>query len=152
MATSVEDAGRIVEAVRRSGRQLSVGHELRLSAQWAPVKRLVHLARERGKPLMIAESAPQGYDLSDVTFSRDGNSPEPKTAAAIHAEWFAPYFAFIAENLDVLRAAAYINADWDTQRMWAAPYPNGYFGDSRVQANAELLEHWRADTAAPHFN
>lgn len=41
MATSVEDAARIVEAVQRSGRQLSVGHELRLSAQWAPVKRLI---------------------------------------------------------------------------------------------------------------
>ncbi len=41
MATSVADAARIVEAVGRSGRQLSVGHELRLSAQWAPVKRLI---------------------------------------------------------------------------------------------------------------
>lgn len=41
MATSVEDAARIVEAVRRSGRQLSVGHELRLSAQWAPIKQLI---------------------------------------------------------------------------------------------------------------
>jgi myo-inositol 2-dehydrogenase/D-chiro-inositol 1-dehydrogenase len=41
MATTVEDAARVVEAVRRNGRQLSVGHELRLSAQWAPVKRLI---------------------------------------------------------------------------------------------------------------
>ncbi len=41
MATSLEDAAGICEAVRRSGRQLSVGHELRLSAQWAPVKRLI---------------------------------------------------------------------------------------------------------------
>jgi myo-inositol 2-dehydrogenase/D-chiro-inositol 1-dehydrogenase len=41
MATTAEDAALIVEAVRRSGRQLSVGHELRLSAQWSPIKRLI---------------------------------------------------------------------------------------------------------------
>lgn len=59
MATSVEDAARIVEAVRRSGRQLSVGHELRLSAQWAPVKRLI----EEG-----AVGAPRYVNLSLFRF------------------------------------------------------------------------------------
>jgi len=59
MATTVEDAARIVEAVRRSGRQLSVGHELRLSAQWAPVRRLI----EEG-----AVGAPRYVNLSLFRF------------------------------------------------------------------------------------
>ena len=41
LATTVEDCDRVVDAVRRTGCLLSVGHELRLSEQWAAVRRLV---------------------------------------------------------------------------------------------------------------
>jgi myo-inositol 2-dehydrogenase/D-chiro-inositol 1-dehydrogenase len=41
LATTVEDCDRILAAVRETGGLLSVGHELRLSHQWATVKRLV---------------------------------------------------------------------------------------------------------------
>jgi myo-inositol 2-dehydrogenase/D-chiro-inositol 1-dehydrogenase len=41
LATTAEDCDRVVEAVRRTGGLLSVGHELRLSRQWAAVKRLI---------------------------------------------------------------------------------------------------------------
>jgi myo-inositol 2-dehydrogenase / D-chiro-inositol 1-dehydrogenase len=41
LATSIEDCDRIVAAVRETGGLLSVGHELRFSRQWAPIKRLI---------------------------------------------------------------------------------------------------------------
>jgi myo-inositol 2-dehydrogenase/D-chiro-inositol 1-dehydrogenase len=41
MASTIADCDRIVEAVRRSGRVLTVGHEFRISTQWGFVKRLI---------------------------------------------------------------------------------------------------------------
>jgi hypothetical protein len=108
-------------------------------------------ARARGKPVMIAESAPQGYDLEQLTRAnsgplRDGaagQSLQQKTADEIWQEWFAPFFDYIDVNRDVIRAVAYINADWDSQSMWGAPYNQGYWGDSRIQANPTISERWR---------
>lgn len=121
------------------------------ACQFSPVKQLLRLAREHRKPFMIAEAAPQGYDLAAGTYSLDGHERAPKSAEAIDREWYAPYFAFIADNLDVVRASTYINADWDSQAMWGAPYQNGYFGDSRVQASTELLSRWQGYLTAEHF-
>lgn len=50
MAGNVEECNLIVEAVRRTGRVLSVGHEFRLSAQWGTIKRLLD-SGEIGQPL-----------------------------------------------------------------------------------------------------
>ncbi len=121
------------------------------ACQFSPVKRMVHLAREHQKPFLIAESTPQGYDLSDETYSRNGVDRQPKPADAIYDEWYAPYFALVAGSLDVVRAVTYINADWDAQGMWGPPYANGYFGDSRVQANATVLARWRQALSAAHW-
>jgi len=41
MASTIADCDRIVEAVRRSGRVLTVGHEFRISTQWSFIKRLI---------------------------------------------------------------------------------------------------------------
>ena len=41
MATTAEDCRRIVEAVERTGKLLSVGFELRLSIQWGRIKQLI---------------------------------------------------------------------------------------------------------------
>lgn len=121
------------------------------ACEFAPLKRLLHLARERRKPFFIAEATPQGYDLSDQTYSQNGLERRAAPASAIAEQWFEPYFALITDSLDVVRAATYINADWDAQPMWGPPYANGYFGDSRVQANPELLSRWHAALEADHW-
>lgn len=41
MATTIEDCDRLIVAERESGRLVSIGHELRQSAQWARVKALI---------------------------------------------------------------------------------------------------------------
>jgi myo-inositol 2-dehydrogenase/D-chiro-inositol 1-dehydrogenase len=50
MASNIAECDRIVEAVRRTGRILSVGHEFRVSSQWGLVHRLIREG-ELGEPL-----------------------------------------------------------------------------------------------------
>ncbi len=50
MAASVADCDRIVEAVRRTGKVLSVGHEFRASTQWGLIHRMIRDG-EIGEPL-----------------------------------------------------------------------------------------------------
>ena len=115
---------------------------------------VVALARKRNKPVMIAEAAPQGYDLARLTRAhssplRDGvaaGSERPLSAEAIWEAWFEPLFDYMDAHRDVVRALAYINADWDSQSMWSAPYQSGYWGDSRLQVNPVIRERWRQRT------
>lgn len=55
MATTVEDCDRLLAAARASGRVLTVGHELRLSAQYGRVKDLID-AGEIGVPQYVSFS------------------------------------------------------------------------------------------------
>lgn len=55
MATTLEGCDRLLAAARRSGRVLSIGHELRLSTQWGRVKALIE-AGDIGAPEQIAFS------------------------------------------------------------------------------------------------
>jgi len=89
----------------------------------------LNLAQQHGKPVMIAESAPRGFDLGE------------SDADQVWEAWFKPYFDFIRAHSTVIRAAAYLNTDWDSQPLWA----DQQWGDSRVQINPELLKRWKAE-------
>lgn len=110
-----------------------------------PHQEMLRMARKHGKPLLIAEASPQGYDLTRLRFSNMGGSFSNRTEEQIWQTWFEPFFAFINDNQDVIRAVAYINTNWDAQPLWAAEAGNGCWGDSRVQANALVLEKWRTE-------
>ena len=119
---------------------------------------LVQFARARSKPVVIAESTPLAYDLThkykaDHSPVWDGTPHQnkvEKTDLEIWDEWFAPYFAYIHANRDVIRAVAYINAHWDSQAMWSEnDYASGFWGDSRLQQNPIILEKWLAETGQP---
>lgn len=107
-----------------------------------PFEEMLAFAREHGKPLMIAESTPQRYKTGDLNFSYSGADFAPKTADETWNEWYTPFFQFIHDNDDVIRAVAYINANWDSQPMWGPPYRSGYWGDSRVQVNDLIKQRW----------
>ena len=110
-------------------------------------------ARAKNKPVIIAESAPQGYDLNQLTTANispvwDGKAGENRkevTAEKIWQSWFSPFFAYIRENKQAIKAVSYINADWESQALWSSPYSNGYWGDSRVQSNPEISRRWLAE-------
>ena len=120
---------------------------------------LLGFARAKNKPVMIAESTPGRYDLELLTKRNSGplwdgeagSEAVDKTADEIWQEWFVPFFAYIHNNSDVIRAAAYINADWDSQDSWSAPYHQGYWGDSRLQVNADIRRHWLSEVSNDLF-
>ena len=109
-------------------------------------------AREKGKPVMISESAPQGYRTEKQTKSFIGkNTQTPHSAEQIWQDWYEPYFNFIYQNKDVIKAVAYINTHWETQPRWycapdasppGANCPEGNWGDSRVQGHPLIKKRW----------
>jgi len=121
--------------------------------QLALANEVLAIARTEHKAVMIAESAPSGYDLSRLTRANisplwngpAGADPVPRTADEIWTEWYEPLFSFIETNRDLIAALAYINANWDSQPMWGAPYANGYWGDSRIQVNERIEARWLAE-------
>ena len=52
LAPTLEACDRMIDAARRAGRVLSVGHELRLSTQWGRIKTLID-AGDIGEPLAV---------------------------------------------------------------------------------------------------
>lgn len=109
-------------------------------------------ARAHNKPVMIAEAAPQGYRIGALTHSYiQINQQSPITAQEIWQAWYQPFFDYIDTNKDVIRAVAYINTHWETQKLWEC-LPNilagqdgckgGNWGDSRIQGNRYIKEKW----------
>jgi hypothetical protein len=120
---------------------------------------LLGFARERGKPVMIAEASPQAMDLNENFMANhspiwDGESasnPVRMSDEQIWEHWFGPLFELLNDNKDVVHALAYINADWDSQEMWGPPYESGFWGDTRLETNAAIakrfakeIEIWKA--------
>lgn len=124
---------------------MGLSYFIQEECDFEPIQELLDFAREYEKPVMIAESTPQRYDLRELTFSLDGQNYYARTPGAIWEEWFASYFDLVYSNSDVIQAVTYINARWDDQQMWGSPYYSGYWGDSRVQANEEILQRWKAE-------
>lgn len=105
---------------------------LGFSQFWTSGNGICSIAREKGKPVMIAEAAP----MSDVKTQRN---PE------IWDTWYTTkFFDYIYANQDVIKAVAYINVDWNSQPMWEynPPTQATYWGDSRIQAYEPIKEKW----------
>ena len=117
---------------------------------------ILDFARIEGKPVLIAEAAPQGFDLSNgfranVTPIYDGPSREDiqnLTSEEIWNVWFAPLFSWMNENSDTVRGLAYINVDWDKQPMWGPPYEGGFWGDTRLERDPEISARFNAEVEA----
>ncbi|WP_169799573.1 hypothetical protein [Ferrimonas marina] len=115
-------------------------------------EKILAFARERDKPVMIAEAAPQAYRTGAQTRSYiHFNQQRPFSGQQIWDAWYQPFFDFIYANQDVIRAVAYINTHWETQPMWRCDEglrvgdqhcQQGNWGDSRVQANPEIRQRW----------
>lgn len=134
-------------------------HEtVQVSASYSPktplelTEELLAFARQRNKPVMVAEASPQAIDLLDKFMADhspiwDGASGENRTEMTddeIWDHWFAPTFELLENNRDVIHAIAYINADWDSQPMWGPPYNSGFWGDSRLEVNDEIAARFSA--------
>lgn len=97
----------------------------------ANMGRMVKFARDRGKPLMIAEATPFGSGVLEGEKSWN--------------HWFKPFFRFIREK-DV-KAVCYINWDWEQIPMFRG---KGW-GNCRVQDNPLVFDRWKTETSDPSF-
>ena len=119
-------------------------------------EQVLALARAAAKPVMIAEAAPQGFDLGRLTRANvsplwDGPAGEgarSMTEDEVWRAWYGPLFRFLGANADVVRGLAYVNCPWDQQPMWGPPYAQGYWGDSRLQLRPALARRFSAAVAA----
>ena len=123
------------------------------------VNEAAQFARNHNKPLFINESSPQRYQIAELTYSNDaanGQNKQSKTADTIWDEWYQPYFDFINDENNNVKAITYINADWDSQTRWnpndGIGNPEGYWGDSRVQANEAIKQRWLEATNTEQFH
>ncbi|HOY08885.1 MAG TPA: glycosyl hydrolase [Candidatus Omnitrophota bacterium] len=87
--------------------------------QRSQVEAFCRLAREHGKPVMIAESAPAGL------YTTRGK-----------LEWLKHFFDLI-EKEDI-KIVSYINSDWDKLPMFA----HMKWGNSRLHRTKELRDYW----------
>ncbi|WP_323815133.1 hypothetical protein [Cellvibrio sp. NN19] len=123
--------------------------------------RILAFARNHKKPVMIAEAAPVGFSNSQLTtgciFT---NRTKPIAAEEIWNSWYADWFDYIRANSDVIRAVAYINTNWHSQGMWycapnstagAKDCNQGYWADSRVQANPYILKKFKEEISKPVY-
>jgi len=123
------------------------------------VNEAAQFARNHNKPLFINESSPQRYQIEELTYSSDaakGQNKQNKTAQAIWDEWYQPFFDFIHDENNNVKAITYINANWDEQTRWnpndGIGSPEGYWGDSRVQSNETIKQLWLDATNNDQFH
>ncbi len=128
---------------------------------------MLDYARLHNKPVMVAEAAPAGYDLGDLTVACRFREGEPwldankttLTPQQIWKEWFAPTFEYVRQNRDVIRSITYINAHWESQLNWlCGPLPSGdircndnYWGDSRIETQPYILDKVKAELRDRRF-
>lgn len=142
-------------------RDLSQWHYVPVDTPQLAQQRVLAFARAHNKPVMIAEAAPQAYRIGTQTHSFIGlNKQRFHSAQHIWRDWFIPFFSFIHANKDVIRAVAYINAHWESQKMWycaenasppASNCPQGNWGDSRVYAHPFIKQKWLKEVNNSEF-
>ena len=86
------------------------------------IERVVKFAKEKNKPLMIAEATPCGIGVTHEKHALE--------------RWYEPFFEFI--NANDVKAVSYINCDWEALPMWKG---QGW-KDSRVEANPVIRKRW----------
>lgn len=96
---------------------------------------ILSIARDKNKPVVIAEATPRGKDLY-------ADDPE-----SVWVSWFEPFFNHVEKNSDVVKAVAYINVRWQDQSMWKG---QGW-GDSRVQTSELLRNLWIEQLESGNF-
>ena len=84
--------------------------------------RIVKIAKEHNKPLMIAEATPCGIGITYGDYALKN--------------WYEPFFKFIDTNN--VEAVSYINCDWEALPMWKG---QGW-KDSRVETNPLIKKRW----------
>lgn len=92
-------------------------------------ERLIDIARQKRKPVLIGEASAIRYDPSHKHL----------TGQAYWDYWYQPYFQFIETHPEI-RAASIIHVNWDSQNQ----HSTLGWGDCRIDSDPVILQHWRA--------
>lgn len=106
---------------------------------------MLTIAREKSKPVFIAESTPMLDVPADNKSSAYLDLSIPNHAQRAWNEWFIPYFKMIEKNKDVVKAVHYINCNWQGQPMWQKDSPFSRI-DARLSLNDSIANSWREET------
>lgn len=101
----------------------------------------IAFARRHGKPVIIAEATPRGFDLRGKRYGETGQHFTPVTSEQIWQDWYQPLFDFVDRHADAVRMVTYINYEWDSHPAWRRP--GEYWGDARVEHDPLVLQRWR---------
>ena len=120
---------------------------------------LVKFARDRTKPVMIAESAPQGFNLKTKTASCVSDTTNVRQLSSGQEIWdafFVDYFNWIESNREQVRAVAYINTDWQSQERWNCALGSsgcsaGYWGITSIQDDETILNNFKSELKKPIY-
>ena len=97
---------------------------------------VIAFAREKGMPVMIAESSPIRYTSRQKTLKGE----------AWWDYWFRPLFKMIDENPEI-RALSIINVNWDGQKQ----HNFLDWGDCRLDRDPFVLRQWRKEASSPRW-
>ena len=120
-------------------------------------QRILAFAREHQKPVFITEGAPQGFQVDKLTVSSIYLRDEIEMSAQQMWDlWYADWFDFIEQNKDIIKAAAYINTDWNERNLFGCAddvqnCPFGYWGDSRIHKNDLIYHKFKTKLRSPLF-
>ena len=124
------------------------------------LQNVVDYLKSKNKPIFIAEASPKfywtGQKLYKPTTDPLINDVQSVTAQQIWDGWYEPFFSFVEQNRDSIRAVAYINMHWDSFPGWNCDLTNqaairqrqtcndGVWGDARIQADNLIQTNWFA--------
>jgi hypothetical protein len=108
------------------------GHSGTLTAYGKTLK-FLDMAVAARKPVVIAESSPEQYDLSSM-------------GGAAWNEWFTPYFALIASRPEI-EWFTYINYDW----LQAAYYAQQGWKNNDLSVSAALTQQYAGELAKTKY-
>jgi hypothetical protein len=99
-------------------------------------QRIIALAREKKKPVMIAEASAIRYTVT-----------QKQTVGKSYWDyWYQPFFDLI-ESTPEIKAVSMINVNWDSQ----AQHQLLEWGDARIASDPYVLKRWREKMNKPYW-
>jgi hypothetical protein len=111
---------------------------------YKPNQSMTDFARVHNKPVMIAEATP-------ILANSDEFMTNSEQAQKMRDEWFVPFFQFVENNDDVVKAFSYINVDWYSQPMWQGAGNMFSTCDSRIQVSEYVSNFWLQKIAETRY-
>ncbi len=112
-------------------------------------KPMFKIAREKKKPIFIAEATPMFEDSTGKLPCFIGKHPEQAKKA--WDEWFTSFFKVVDDNPDVVKAISYIAMDWPSEPMWQGEDSPFSMIDARLHVNDYVKTNWLKETSKPKY-